>query len=89
MIIFLKEEKMSGPVAMYTLKPIMPIVNLSKQNKVMYEMNNIHEIQQKIIVDEKENETIVTEIKDQVTKILKVFFLKNYFCKIFTPTNLF
>ncbi|XP_051172893.1 aminoacyl tRNA synthase complex-interacting multifunctional protein 2 isoform X2 [Leptopilina boulardi] len=56
---------MSGPVAMYTLKPIMPIVNLSKQNKVMYEMNNIHEIQQKIIVDEKENETIVTEIKDQ------------------------
>ncbi|XP_043470842.1 aminoacyl tRNA synthase complex-interacting multifunctional protein 2 isoform X2 [Leptopilina heterotoma] len=62
---------MSGPVAMYTLKPIMSDINLKIEKNVMYEMNNIHEIQHKIIANDdvvhhsSNEDTIVTEIKEQ------------------------
>lgn len=64
---------MSGPVAMYSLKPILPIASLPKQKNVMYEMKNIHENQENIVDHSPFEDTIVNEIKDQVTILLKVF----------------
>lgn len=65
--------KMSGPTTMYALKPIITLPSSLKSKNVLYEMKNIHEVHQLNGNHSPLKDSIVSQIKDQVTVFLKVF----------------
>ncbi|XP_033215228.1 probable aminoacyl tRNA synthase complex-interacting multifunctional protein 2 isoform X2 [Belonocnema kinseyi] len=62
---------MSGPTTMYALKPIITLPSSLKSKNVMYEMKSIHEAHQLNGNHSPLEDSIVSQVKDQVTFFLK------------------